>query len=374
VQLTARNVSELGEPAMAGVGGRVLVAWPVRVGTNTTGIALESFLPSVARSFVGARPVAYSVSHWQTVVDTPVLTGTPGGGLGLFFDGIRSLKPGDLNGEALAPVAASGGLGSPVLVGRGSGLLAAVTLPDGTLISASDGAGDVMVRRGVDPSQAGVDIQTRLLGGCCGSHPALGRDRGGRLWLAWFSNATAHAGIYLVQLDPASGAPIGRPIKAPASNDAWNANHRVVLVCAASCRLVYWLLHVPAQGAPIPSIASWWPSEAQPTPIARLIPTTVTIPSLTAAYRSDGRLWVAWYDARGYPSQPPGVGYYASLGDGRGAGGKPFFIGQPPPAAPGADSHALESVAIGKNLVLASIDGVVGQPGAISIKVVPAPA
>jgi hypothetical protein len=364
-------VSELGEPALAVVGGRALVAWPVQVGTNTTGIALESFLPSVARGVAGPRPIRSSVSHWQTVANSPVLTGKPGAGLSLFLDGSRSLKPGDLNGAALAPLAASGSLGGPVLVGRESGLLAAVTLPDGTLIGASDGTGDVTVWRGVDPTGAGVAIQTRLLGGCCGYHPALGLDRRGHLWLAWFSNATAHAGIYLVQLDPASGAPLGRPVKAPESNDGWNANHRVVLVCAASCRLVYWLLHLPAQGAPVPSIASWWPGEAQPTPIARLIPTAVTIPSLTAAYRSDGRLWVAWYDARGYPSQPPGVGYYASLGNGRGAGGKPFFIGQPPPVAPGADSHALESIAIGKNLVLASIDGVVGQPGAISIKVVP---
>jgi hypothetical protein len=369
--LTARNVSELGEPALALAGGRVLLAWPVEHGTTTTGIALASFSPSVARDVVGPRPGASSLSGWQQLGTTPLFTATAGGGLSLFVDGIRSLKPGDLDGEVLAPIGADRRVASPVLVGHGSGAVAALTLPDGTLVRASDGGGDVTVVRGNDPSQPGVKIQTRELGGCCGYNPALGRDRHGRLWLAWFSNQTAHGGIYLLQLDPASGNPLGRPIQAPASNDGWNANDRVALACAASCRLVYWTLKVPARGAPIPSVVSWWPGEAQPTQIARLIPTTVAVPSLTAAYRSDGRLWVAWYDARGYPSQPPGVGYYARLGNGRGSGGKPSFVGQPPPAAPGADSHALESLPVGKNLVLASIDGVVGQPGAISIKVVP---
>jgi hypothetical protein len=370
-RLTATNVSELGEPALTLVGGRALLAWPVRPGTTTTTIALESFLPSVARDVVSPRPVTKPVVNWQAVGNTPVFLATAGGGHSLLFNGIRSFRAGDFDGELLAPLVSAGSLGNPAVVGRDySGNLTGLMLLDGTPITASDGAGAVVVLRGLN-GQAGIDLQKRDAGSCCGYQPALGRDGQGRVWLAWFSNAQSQSGIYLQQIDPASGGPLGGAIKAPASNNAWNLDHRVQLVCASRCRLVYWTLRVPARGKPIPSVVSWWPGETQPTRIASVIPTTVTIPSLTAAYRRDGHLWVAWYDGRGYPSQPPGVGYYATLGNARGAGGQAFFVGQAPIAQLG--SYALASAAVGNNLLLAAIDGVAGRQGAIWINVVPPP-
>ena len=64
---------------------------------------------------------------------------------------------------------------------------------------------------------------------------------------------------------------------------------------------------------------------------------------LTAAYRADGRLWVAWFD---------GKTYRATLGDATGAGGVVQDAGVPKGTASGA--YALSSIAVGDNLLLAA--------------------
>src|SRR5262249_13565755 len=150
--------------------------------------------PRVARDAVGASAVTEPVKHWQLVGNTPVFMAGPSGTLSLLFNGIRSFTAGDLDGELLAPLAGDSSLGSPTTVGRdSSGDLAGVTLPDGTPITASDSGGALVVLRG-QSAQTGLDLQKRELGGCCGYHPALGRDARGRVWLSWVSNAPDHAG------------------------------------------------------------------------------------------------------------------------------------------------------------------------------------
>jgi hypothetical protein len=185
------------------------------------------------------------------------------------------------------------------------------------------------------------DLQTTPLGGCCGYQPKLALDGAGHLWAAWYSNAAGATGLYVQQLDPATAAPLGPAAKAPQSESTNNNSFGTALTCAATCRLVYG--NSPAAG-PTDTIVSWWPGQAAPATIANLAGTGQGAGRvLTAAYRADGRLWVAWYD---------GKTYRATLGDASGAGGDAEDAGVPAGALMGA--YALASLAVGDNLLLAA--------------------
>ncbi len=58
------------------------------------------------------------------------------------------------------------------------------------------------------PGASDQNLQPQL-GGCCGYVPKMALDSAGHLWIAWYSNATGATGIYVQQLDPTTGAPIG---------------------------------------------------------------------------------------------------------------------------------------------------------------------
>jgi hypothetical protein len=166
-------------------------------------------------------------------------------------------------------------------------------------------------------------------------------DSAGHMWIAWYSNATGSTGEYVQQLDPANAAPIGPPVLAPNSESSNNNSFGTALACAATCRLVYG--NSPA-ASNTDLIVSWWPGQGAPTTIADLAGTGQGAGRvLTAAYRADGRLWVAWFD---------GKTYRATLGDGTGAGGEPQDAGVPKGTPNGA--YGLVGIAVGDNLLLAA--------------------
>ena len=192
--------------------------------------------------------------------------------------------------------------------------------------------GTIGVLRGFNPTSQGIDLQAPL-GGCCGYHPALGLDAAGRLWVAWYSNATGNTGIYVQQLDPSTGGPIGAAAKVPNSETVYNNSFDTALVCAATCRVVY--------GGPATQIESWAPGESGPTVIAKVPPNAVAGRVVTAAYRSDGKLWVAWWDRSTYRY---------TLGDATGKGGQALDAGLPVPAAGfNGNAFALSSLAVGND-------------------------
>ena len=189
------------------------------------------------------------------------------------------------------------------------------------------------------PGASDQNLQPQL-GGCCGYPPRMALDSAGHLWIAWYSNATGATGMYLQQLDPATGAPIGAPAQAPNSESSNNNSFGANLACAATCRLVYG--NSPAAG-PANTIVSWWPGQA-PVTIANLAGTGQSAGRVLAtAYRADGRLWVAWFD---------GKTYRATLGDANGAGGEVQDAGVPKAGTSGA--YALNGIAVGDNFLLAA--------------------
>ena len=171
--------------------------------------------------------------------------------------------------------------------------------------------------------------------------PKLAYDAAGNLWIAWYSNATGAIGLYVQQLNPATGAPLGPPTQAPGSETVNNNSFGSALTCATTCRLVYG--NAPAASPNTNAVVSWWPGAA-PVTIASLVGTSQGAGRVvTAAYRADGRLWVAWWD---------GKVYRAVLGDATGAGGEVQDAGVPKGSENGA--YALAGMAVGDNLLLAA--------------------
>jgi hypothetical protein len=355
VRLTAANLPTLTQAGLAVSGSTVTVAWPYPPSPTglDSAIDLESFAAKVGRKIASpSKPLV--VARSSSIGDAVALVPEGGGELGLVFN--------DTSGTLLATGRPRGAFTAPALIGTPYSGTPSAVLSHGTLIVAEDG----LLLDGMSASQAGVDYQQNLLGGCCGSEPQLGIDRSGRVWLAWYSDATGHVGIYLVQLDKATGSPVGKPMAVPDSATGdWNGQSRVDLVCAATCRVVYFTITQPANDSPIPHVMSWAPGKP-PVQVAQLTPTLLALPCLAAAYLQNGKLVVAWYDRE---NSGPQQGYYAEVGNGAGTGGKPFYLGQP--GAASAGSYTLEAAASGDKLVLLAIDGAVsGQAAAGWVDVV----
>ncbi len=244
---------------------------------------------------------------------------------------------------ATGPTAISSGL---------NGSLDAVGLPGGGIIVANQENGVLHTFRDSVPVD-GFDLQAQL-GGCCSYHPAVGVDGTGRVWVAWYSNATGHVGLYMQQLDAATGAPLGAPQLLYQSASVSNNTSHLALACGpATCRIAYLAQATPG-GAQ--RIVTWAPGESAPTNVTGLLSIGVN-GNLAAAIRPDGRMWIAWYDPG---ATTPAAGYYATLGNARGAGGAKIKLGSPPGFVAAGD---IEAAALGDNVVLVSTV-VTGKPRA----------
>src|SRR4051794_13333352 len=75
------------------------------------------------------------------------------------------------------------------------------------------GAG--LVHRGLDPAAPNNDFQATIGGGCCAYDSDLATDGAtGAMYVAWYSNAPQQ-GVWIEQVDTASGAPLGQPVLMP---------------------------------------------------------------------------------------------------------------------------------------------------------------
>ncbi|HET6174553.1 MAG TPA: hypothetical protein VFD90_18245 [Gaiellales bacterium] len=330
-------------PSLGLTGSTAVVAWTQQTSPSTSDIDAVSFATSPTQDVSGAVTTK-AAEGWASLGFTHALYAVPGGGLALAFAGIHSTNTSDpLIGLLTTQRNADGTWAAPFVVSGSSGD-PWTTQPVGTIpwIAASGTVGILLFNGSVAhaPGASDQNLQPQL-GGCCGYQPKLALDSAGHLWIAWYSNATGKTGMYVQQLDPATAAPMGAPALAPGSESSNNNSFGSALTCAATCRLVYG--DSPAAG-PTDTVVSWWPGEAAPTTIANLAGTGQGAGRVvTAAYRADGRLWVAWWD---------GKAYRATLGDAKGAGGLAQDAGVPKGAPSGA--YALAGMAVGDNLLLAA--------------------
>jgi hypothetical protein len=340
-KVSGDDVSSIDQAALVVNGGRVVAAWPTGAGSDlATGVAFRGWAPTPKASLAGAGATAAAAGGYSNVSARPGLVAAP--------DGLRVVTGGVVEGRSrtyLTPPLTEGQAAGPPteIADELTGPVDALTLAGGGIEVANMTNGEVRVYRDAAPA-GGVALQP-LLGGPAGYHPALGQDGAGRLWVAWYSNASGNVGIHLLQLDPAGGGPAAgaAPVLVPQSQSPANNGFHLALACAASCRIVYGAQTTPT--APL-RLASWAPGEGAPTNLRGAVNLGLGLP-LTAAYRADGRLWVAWYDlgtTRGF--------YAAKLGNAKGAGGTMQNLGRP---AGGAfvDARNLDSVVVGTDLVLA---------------------
>jgi hypothetical protein len=340
-KLSPDDVSGIDGSALAVTGGRVLVAWPAGSGSDlAVRVEFRGFAPTATVPLAGAGVVATAAAGFTNVSSRPgvVVGGAP--------SGLRVVTGGTIAANDhvhLTPPLTEGAAGgAPATVATALvGDIDAVGLPDGGVIVANGENGVLHTFRDA-VAVDGSDIQAQL-GGCCSYHPAVGRDGTGRVWLAWYSNATGHVGIYVQQLDPATAAPIGAPALVYQSASVSNNTSHLALACGpATCRIAY-LQQATAGGAQ--RVATWAPGEAAPTPITPPLSISVN-GNLAAAIRGDGRMWTAWYDPGATSAQ---TGYYASLGNAKGAGGERTNLRRP---AGFVDDGDLEAAILGDNLVL----------------------
>ncbi|MDX6645172.1 MAG: hypothetical protein QOK40_899 [Miltoncostaeaceae bacterium] len=345
--------SSLAAPALGFSAEGVLAAWTVS-GATSAAIQTVPLLPS-RNGGVRTPPAPVAAADgWTTLAQTPVLIPKAGGGLQVLFAGARATAAGvAMSGGTVAVRNADGSFVQPAAAsvrGPSGGTMDAVALPDGTPIWATDQGGVIAVLRGIGADQTRHELQSATVGGCCGFDPALAIDGSGAVWIAWYSNAPGAVGILVQRLDPVSGAPIGPAQIAPGSEPAVNNlnSHRVALACkpvGGGCRVVY--ATQEAVGAPA-TLVSWHPGDRAPVTVATI--NGLGTVALSASYTGDAQhLWVAWKQGLGSPS------YHAVYGDPTGAGGSPIAIGAPPTAAQGA--YGLTTVAVGNDLVLASLNG-----------------
>lgn len=344
VKLSPDDVAGIDGSTLTVSGGRVIAAWPAGSGSDLAlSMEFRGFAPTATASLAGAGPVATAFSGFSNVSSRPglVVAGAPAA--------LRLIAGGTVDGQdhvyVTAPLTEGAAPATPptIISQAFYGALDAVALPDGGVVVANDENGVLHTFRdsvAVDRT----DLQAQL-GGCCSYHPALGRDGTGRVWVAWYSNATGHVGIFVQQLDPATGAPAGPFALVPQSASVANNDNHLALACgAATCRIAYATQVNPT--APL-RVSSWAPGESAPTIVA--VPGSLGLDgSFGAAIRPDGRMWTTWYD-QGATSA--GAGFYATLGNARGAGGERVKIGRP---AGFVQSGDVEAAILGENLVVVS--------------------
>ena len=297
-------------------------------------VELRDLAPGVDGVALKARSVP--LTGWTSISD-PVLFDGAGGQTALLAAGLHSEDSSDpLNGTSVFGRQPDGTLGSPsglsASIADGLGASAVLAADGSTPLWSSATGNQLAVHHGADeidlsPLSPGIPVSS-----------ALGYDAAGELWLAWHSVGSGAAdGLYMLRLDPATGAPApgASPQHAPASN-AGNVQPRLPLARAGRCRVVYTDARDQSGG----TLDSWAPGEATPTIVAR----ADGIHSPSAAVAADGRLWVTWVTTDGNH-------LLAKLGDSSGAGGSAQLI--PPP--PGHDTpDQTTAIANGERLVLAT--------------------
>jgi hypothetical protein len=283
------------------VGGSVVAAFaPVNSGSSDA--ETDTFTPSADAGALQASIKRQDVvTGWGGV--TPWLLGSASapGGLQLMLSGQKDASNDPLNGTSFAQRNADGSWAAPVTTGlfggatSGSAVVAIAGPDNQTPLYVFDYGGGLTIQVGATgrTSSTGVRLSDSQLGGAVqGTGPRLGRDAAGRYWLTWYnSEAPPNEGMFMLQLDPATGQPIGSAQHAPTSSGLNFGDGRFALACAASCRVVYH--ETDAQGNTLPSLLTWGYGDAAATKVGGVVNPGA---ELAAAGRPGGGLWIAWYD------------------------------------------------------------------------------
>jgi hypothetical protein len=251
-------------------------------------------------------------ASWSIAWAVPDLIRTSDGGLRGFWGGIRSTASSETHTDissAAAPAEGSPWTLHPGDVADGSGgsssSVGAALAPDGTPMFSWATSGGGFVHRGLDPASPDHPFDTPG-SGCCAYDPDLALDDAtGEMWVAWFSNQEDAEGIWVQEIDPATGQATGSPTRMPGSftnyagSDESSQEIQRTPIAAREGGGVY-----TAYSSGYPTtlrILAWEIGSADPVVVARHGSRPLSNPAIAAD--PDGRLWVAWSqnDSNGVP-------------------------------------------------------------------------
>ena len=369
----ASSLPEAFAPALAQQGGSVLAAYGAD-GNHGVEVARFSATPGAPGTVSRTDPIA----GWTSLAGAFLVPGA-GGGEQLLVSGEHSTASGDpLNGLDTLAARSDGSFGAPASVAStgASGAAGSVVLAhDGrTLLWSTNGL------LGVENGATNPPVDENLI------YPdgvtlefttdaTLATDSTGRLWLAWDgeSGAGATPGIYLLQLDPETGAslPTATPQLAPDSTNVSDAG-TLALACNSICHVVY------APGSSTTRLVSWAPGQAAPVTVVDDTDAHAAVIGLTAAAAADGQLWVVYETAttnHTTAKTAPAVADVqidTKLGDDDGAGGTATTS---PAAVAGAVAYDGRALATADGLVIAAdwLTSTTPPTGGVWATVVPAP-
>ncbi len=335
-KISSDYASNITVPEMAVLGSTAVVAWEQDTSPSTADILSDTFQTSPANDVANGVPGKVA-EGWDEVDYHQSLMPTPAGGLEIAFGGTHSTALGDpLNGLIGATHNADGSWSAPTTIatGGGSGQADTGVLGGATPIVANNATGaiNVIVNPTAPTSTVVADLEAQLppaaTATCRSSRstrPATSGPPGTRAGRRTASTCSSSTRRRVCR----SPRPRSRPQQQHRQQHPGDA-----LACAATCRLVY---GVEPSGATSDEVVSWGPGEAAPTTIASLPGTG----AFAAAYRSDGRLWVAWWNGKTYSYE---------LGDATGANGTVLDAGSP---AGRAGAYALRIAPVGDDLLMA---------------------
>ncbi|HEX2059026.1 MAG TPA: hypothetical protein VHI71_11750 [Actinomycetota bacterium] len=263
-----------------------------------------------ANGTVGATGVVQSA--WASAWPQPDLVLTADGGLRAFWGGIRSVQSNEQHtniSSATAPSSGSPWTLQPGDVSEGAGgsssSIGAAVAPDGTPLFSWSPGGEGFVHRGTDPASANHEFDTPGQG-CCNYDPDLATDDAtGEMWVAWYSNQADAEGIWVQEVDPATGQPTGSPARMPGTVTTYNGEEKSVQEIQRTP------IAAPEGGGVFVAYTGGYPSTnrvlvwkigtSNAAVVARSGDRELNTPGLAAD--PSGRLWVVWsqVDAGGTP-------------------------------------------------------------------------
>lgn len=288
-QLTSDGGANIDQVALLRTSDGVLhVVWHKQTGPNT-----EDLLHTAigANGKVGATtPVQ---SGWATIGNAG-LTSIPGGGIRVFWGGIRTTDPNETNDDENMAVSTDGGAswalttGSVVQPGTqayGSSVSAA-TRPDGTPVITYAGTLGTWVHVGADATLPNFSYQPPLAS--YGYDPNVASDASATM-IAWYSSATGHLGPHAQGVN-ADGSPIGSAMQMPgtANMNVGMLSRTPLVARAGGGFYVAYPTGYPTQNA----VRVWKVGATKTT----LLDKTANNSLAAISADSSGRLWVAWKD------------------------------------------------------------------------------
>jgi len=241
------------------------------------------------------------VTGWSTM-STPDVVAVPGGLLAVF----SGFQGGGIETDLSTAASTDGGATWAIDTSKFKMLSDAPSLAVGPDLTPFIAAGALQVIRGfARPGQAGADsqffnFQTALTGECCGYSPNIERSGSGLMWLSWYSSASADKrGVFVQQVDPATGDPAGPAALMPGSTTEFEGSlesvapyGRVGLAPRAGSADMF---AVAGGGYPTPTRPLVWRvGSDRAVNLSPRFGKKDPITAITVAPGAGGRMWVVW--------------------------------------------------------------------------------